>query len=85
MGFSTYVVSVPRNPAVLIRRLFDRGVEAARPVYRPLHHYLEQTGYPGADEAWRGHLSLPLHPSLVADEILEVCWAFQEATEEIDL
>jgi dTDP-4-amino-4,6-dideoxygalactose transaminase len=78
-----YVVSVPRNPTVLIRRLFDRGVEAARPVYRPLHHYLEQKGYPGAEEAWRSHLSLPLHPSLVPEEILEACRAFQETMEEI--
>ena len=80
-----YVISVPQNPAVLIRRLFDRGVEAARPVYRPLHHYLEQKGYPGADEAWSSHLSLPLHPSLVPGEVLEVCWAFQETMEEIGL
>jgi perosamine synthetase len=77
-----YVISVPQNPAVLIRRLLDRGVEAARPVYRPLHHYLEQKGYPGADEAWSSHLSLPLHPSLVPDEVLEVCRAFQETMEE---
>jgi perosamine synthetase len=80
-----YVVSVPQNPAVLIPRLFDRGVEAARPVYRPLHHYLEQKGYPGADEAWSTHLSLPLHPSLVPDQVLEVCRAFQETTEETSL
>jgi len=78
-----YVVSALQSPAVLIPRLSDRGVEAARPVYRPLHHYLEQQGYPGADEAWRRHLSLPLHPSLAPDEVLEVCRAFQETMEEI--
>lgn len=80
-----YVISVPRNPGLLIQRLFDRGVEAARPVYRPLHHYLEQKGYPGADEAWSSHLSLPLHPSLVPEEILEACRVFQETMEEIGL
>jgi len=80
-----YVVSLPQSPAVLIPRLFDRGVETARPVYRPLHHYLEQTGYPGADEVWSSHLSLPLHPSLVPEEVLEACRAFQETMEEIGL
>jgi perosamine synthetase len=78
-----YAISVPQNPTFLTRRLFDRGVETARPVYRPLHHYLEQKGYPGADDAWRSHLSLPLHPSLVPEEVLEVCRALQETMEEI--
>lgn len=81
-SYYRYVISVPRNPAFLIQRLLNRGVESARPVYRPLHHYLERQGYSGTDEAWSRHLSLPIHPSLVADEVLRVCWTLQETLEE---
>ena len=41
-----------------------RGIEAQRPVFRPLHRYLGLKGFPGAEEAYRRAVSIPLYPAL---------------------
>jgi dTDP-4-amino-4,6-dideoxygalactose transaminase len=77
-----YVISVEQDPRTLIQKLAPHGVEAARPVYRPLHSYMDLKGYPGAEEAWNSHLSLPLHPSLSPQDVERVCWVLHQAMKE---
>ena len=77
-----YVVSVQGNVRELIQQLLAMGVEVARPVYRPLHRYLNLEDYPGAEMAWKSHLSLPIHPSLTSQEVHRVCRAFQSVLKE---
>jgi dTDP-4-amino-4,6-dideoxygalactose transaminase len=72
-----YVIAVQQRVSNLIQELARQKVEAARPVYRPLHHYLDLEGYPGAEMAWNSHLSLPIYPSLTAEEVSRVCQALQ--------
>lgn len=72
-----YVVASDRRET-LERFLNAQGVEAKRPVYRPAHLCVQKAaspeavllagGYPGADEAHRTALSLPIHPSMVDDD-----------------
>jgi dTDP-4-amino-4,6-dideoxygalactose transaminase len=73
-----YVISVEDDVHTLIQSLAAKDIEAARPIYRPLHRYLNQRGYPGAEEAWKTHLSLPIHPSLTAGEVGRVCASLGE-------
>ena len=77
-----YVVSVRGNVRELIQQLLAMGVEVARPVYRPLHRYFNLEDYPGAEMAWKSHLSLPIHPSLTSQEVHRVCRAFQSVLKE---
>lgn len=63
-----YVMRVRGGMGRLQRHLDRAGVVARRPVYRPLHRYLDLTGFPGSDEAWAHALSLPLYPSLTRGE-----------------
>jgi perosamine synthetase len=77
-----YVVSVQENVRELIQQLLDMGIEVARPVYRPLHRYFNLEDYPGAEMAWKSHLSLPIHPSLTSQEVHRVCRAFQSVLKE---
>jgi dTDP-4-amino-4,6-dideoxygalactose transaminase len=74
-----YVISVLQEINSLIQQLSLQGIETARPVYRPLHHYLNLEGYPGAEMAWNSHLSLPIHPALSTQEVRQVCLALQHA------
>lgn len=62
-----YVVRVTRGLETMLTRLERAGVSARRPVFRPLHRYLDQEGFPGTEEAWRTALSLPIYPSLGDD------------------
>jgi dTDP-4-amino-4,6-dideoxygalactose transaminase len=77
-----YVISVQQDVLDLIQGLARDGIEAARPVYRPLHKYLNLEGYSGTEMAWNSHLSLPIHPSLSSDEVRRVCQALQNALRE---
>lgn len=64
-----YVVEGPLPAEHYLSRLRALGVEARRPVFRPLHRYLGLTGFPRAEAAWENAVSLPLYPSLRDEEI----------------
>jgi len=76
-----YVISVKGEISELTQKLLKMGIEVARPVYRPLHRYFNLEDYPGAEMAWKSHLSLPIHPSLTSQEV-RVCHALQQALKE---
>jgi len=77
-----YVVSIQGDITELTQKLLNMGIEVARPVYRPLHRYLNLEDYPGAEMAWKSHLSLPIHPSLTSQDVHRVCHALQQALKE---
>jgi dTDP-4-amino-4,6-dideoxygalactose transaminase len=77
-----YVISVQGDITELTQKLLKMGIEVARPVYRPLHRYFNLEGYPGAEMAWKSHLSLPIHPSLTSRDVHRVCHALQQALKE---
>lgn len=74
-----YVVSGPRPAEQYLDRLQASGVEARRPVFRPLHRYLGVDGFPGAEEAWAKAVSLPLYPALSDEEVERVVTAARES------
>lgn len=65
--FFRYVAAAPERDA-LQRFLASAGVEAKRPVHRPLHHYTGELGLPGAAHAHDHALSLPIYPGLTDEE-----------------
>lgn len=78
--FFRYVVR-PKNADDLIRFLADRGIEAKRPVWRPLHTYFSGSRgkYRGAEEMHRRAVSLPIYPGLTdkeASRVVEAVCAF---------
>lgn len=75
-----YVVRA-RNAEALLRFLRARGIEAKRPVYRPLHLYFPKFRGKcrGAEDLWRRAVSIPLYPSLAlrdAGRVVEAIRAF---------
>jgi len=77
-----YVLSVQKDVNRLIQEMLNKGIEVARPVYRPLHLYFDLEDYPGAEVAWKSDLSLPIHPSLTSQDVHRVCQALQSALME---
>ncbi len=67
-----YVVKGMLPADAHLARLRALGVDARRPVFRPLHRYLGLAGFPGAEEAWEKAVSLPLYPSLSDEEIARI-------------
>lgn len=77
-GYYRFVIRLPHlrtNPdglLGLISRLEGQGIHCRKPVFRPLHRYLEQSGFPNSDEADRTALSIPLYPDLTDDEVRQI-------------
>ncbi|MEX5213613.1 MAG: DegT/DnrJ/EryC1/StrS family aminotransferase [Nitrospiraceae bacterium] len=67
-----------------VARFHAAGLQARRPVFRPLHHYLGHKGFPASEDAYRTTLSIPIYPAMT-EETLRRCLAiFREVCGEID-
>lgn len=79
-----FVVRLPKglqsadDVAVYLSRVAHRGVHCRKPVFRPLHRYLELTDFPGSDEVDAAAISLPIHPSLNEDAVRQVALILHE-------
>lgn len=77
-GYYRFVIKLPHFRTVpdglmsLISRLEQQGIHCRKPVFRPLHRYLAQSGFPNSDEADRTALSIPLYPDLADDEVRQI-------------
>jgi dTDP-4-amino-4,6-dideoxygalactose transaminase len=67
-AFYRFVIRSRRASGRLLSEIEKRGVEARRPVFKPLHRYLGLEGFPGAEEANRRAVSIPLYPALTRKE-----------------
>lgn len=64
-----YVIKLKKDVAGIIAKLKEEGVMCERPVFRPLHRYLElRSGFRNTDEAYSVSFSVPIYPSLTAEE-----------------
>ena len=63
-----YVVPL-EDPLPFVEEMGKRGVECRRPVFKPLHKYLQLPGYPMTDNAWEKAVSIPIYPSLKREEV----------------
>lgn len=77
-GYYRFVIRLPHFQADpdglhgLISTLERQGVSCRKPVFRPLHRYLDQSGFPNSDEADRTALSIPLYPDLTDEEMRQI-------------
>lgn len=67
-SFYRFVARPRRRPTRVREELVRRGIEARRPVFLPLHRYLGLEDFPGAEEAYRRAVSIPLYPALSSGE-----------------
>jgi hypothetical protein len=72
-----YIVRVDGSAAESVAALHAEGVGAARPVSRPLHHATGDT-CPGAEQAWKTCLSLPLLADASEMEMQQIQQAVQK-------
>jgi perosamine synthetase len=68
-----FVVNAAGNRDAIETFLIKRGITCARPIFKPLHHYLGLQGYPGADTKFNQAISIPLYPALEKSEIDYIC------------
>jgi dTDP-4-amino-4,6-dideoxygalactose transaminase len=61
-----YVIRTRLRAQALMRKFSRLGIECKRPLFRPLHIYLrlKNKDYPGATQAYKEAVSLPIYPDL---------------------
>jgi dTDP-4-amino-4,6-dideoxygalactose transaminase len=62
-----YVIRTELLPAIQAA-LAARGIQAKRPVYKPLHHYVGGC-LPATDHVYRTSLSIPIYPAVTDREV----------------
>ena len=67
-AYHRFVVRTPGSVSALARQLEALGVHARPPIFQPLHVTLGLDGFPGASDAYRHALSLPIYPNLRKEE-----------------
>ena len=67
-----FVVRLREPLGPVVSRMHRARVECGSPVYRPLHRYLRQRGFPGAEAFHRRALSVPIYPDLTQRQVERV-------------
>lgn len=67
-AFHRFVIALQTSPTAAARALAALGVTARRPIFRPIHATLGIDGFPGSTEAHRRALSIPIYPTLTAQQ-----------------
>ena len=58
-----------------IARLRAEGITAAKPVFKPLHRYLNLDGFPNTEKIYNSAVSIPCYPALSDEDVEHVCTA----------
>jgi len=69
--FYRYVIKIKKNIDKFIKDL-DGNINCRKPVYKPLHQYLNLSGFSGTEEAYRTAVSIPLYPQLEDKEAQKI-------------
>ena len=62
-----------------IARLRAEGITAERPVFRPIHRYLELDGYRNTERIQQSWISIPCYPAMTDEDVEIVCSALLKA------
>ena len=68
-----YVITVD-DPTRFMGKMQEKGIVCRRPIFKPLHRYLNLPGYAVTDQVWSNGVSIPIYPSLTeidADRIMD--------------
>jgi dTDP-4-amino-4,6-dideoxygalactose transaminase len=65
----------------VIGHLHREGIEAQRPVFRPLHRYLNLDGFEATEKVFSEALSLPIYPRLEPEAVSTIALCLTEAME----
>jgi perosamine synthetase len=67
-----FVIKTKDSASEYLEKFQQKKVMCRRPVYIPLHVYLNLSGFPHTLEAWQQTISIPLYPSLREEEIEKI-------------
>jgi perosamine synthetase len=67
--FYRFVIQIETGAEKLIKFMKKKGISCSRPIYKPLHYYLNKNGFKNTDIIYNRAVSIPCYPSLTKKEI----------------
>ena len=67
--FFRFPIQIQGSVSKALNFFTERGVTCTRPVFRPIHKYLQVNGLTNTDTVWNNTISIPIYPSLTEKEI----------------
>jgi len=83
--FYRYTILVNQGVEKWIEQLRTEGVVSARPVFKPLHRYLNSQGCPQTEQVFKAVLSIPIYPSLSTENTTKVIEAVTRISNSLSL
>lgn len=80
--FYRYNITVNQDVSRWIGQMENAGIACAKPVYKPLHHYLDSKACPHTDLAFQKTLSIPIYPTLSDSDIKRIIEAVTRISKE---
>ena len=70
--FFRFPIQIRGSVSKALNFFSERGVTCARPVFKPIHKYIQLNGFPNTDTVWSNTISIPIYPSLTNKEICKI-------------
>ena len=70
--FFRFPIQIQGSVSKALNFFSERGVTCARPVFKPIHKYIQVNGFPNTDRVWSNTISIPIYPSLTNKEICKI-------------
>lgn len=59
-----YVINLRRDAESFLKLSKEKGINCERPIFKPLHRYLNLSGFINTDSVWEKAVSIPIYPTL---------------------
>ncbi len=70
--FFRFIIQIHGSVSKAIKFFSEKNVTCMRPVFKPIHKYLQINGFPNTDTVWNKTISIPIYPSLTDKEICKI-------------
>ena len=64
-----YTIKLSRDVESFLKLSKEKGINCERPVFKPLHRYLNLSGFTNTDRVWEKAVSIPIYPTLTEKNI----------------
>ncbi len=80
--FYRYNITVNQDVSWWVGQMENAGIACAKPIHRPLHHYLDSKACPHTDLAFQQTLSIPIYPTLSESDTTMVINAVNKMSDQ---
>ena len=74
-----YTVTLRRDVESFLKLSKEKGINCERPVFKPLHRYMNLSGFTNTDSVWEKAVSIPIYPALTEKNMNTIIEFVKEA------